>query len=447
MSKKVVIIGGGAVGMTVATYLNRHTDYKVVVFSTDSHTAYSQCGMPFVLQGRIPDFTNLIIKPPEAFKEMGIDLYLETSVNDIDIHNQKVISDIGVFDYDYLVIATGGTPFIPPIKGKELDGVFSLHVLSDGMKINKYLHDNSRVAVIGAGGIGAEVAAGLAKRRMNTTLVEGLPQVLPLTLDPDMAWIIQQHLTSLGVRVITGIQVSSINGVDRVESVTVGDEILPVDAVIMATGHRPLVRVAQEAGFDIGPTGAIVTNEQLRVSCQHKFLVNVYAGGECAQVKEFITGQPSTSKLGSTARRMARVIGKNISGKSSVYPPTLSPNVALVGDLVAGSVGITTHTARINNITVVSGSGKGLTRAGYYPGAELLTIKLLFSHKHLVGAQVVSGEGVKERIDALSLAIRLHATVDDLMMWETSYSPPVSMVIDPVSLAIDDASKKIEGIP
>ncbi len=444
MTKKVAIIGAGAVGMTVATYLKRHTDCDVLVFSSDTHTAYSQCGMPFVLGGIISDFPDLVVRPPGTFIEMGIDLHLNTEVRHIDAKSQKVISDSGVFEYDYLVIATGSTPFIPPIPGIDLG--FTLHTLSDGMNIKANINDNSKVVVIGAGGIGIEVAASLARRGIDITLIEALPQVLPLTLDPDMASFVEQHLISQGIRVMTDTSVDSVNGKEKVESVSTGDETLPADVVIVATGLRPLTGVARKAGCDIGPTGAIVTDERLRVSMNGEFQDNVYSGGECAQVFDLIMGSPVISRLGSAARRMARVIGENLAGKETIYPPTLSPGVVVVGHLVAGSVGITSHTAKVHGINIISGSSKGYTRAGYYPGAKPLFIKLLFSKKKLVGAQVVSGEGVKERIDALGLAIRMGAEVEDLLDWETSYAPPVAMIIDPVTLAADDAKNKMEGI-
>ena len=446
MTKKVAIIGAGAVGMTVATYLKRHTDYDVLVFSSDTHTAYSQCGMPFVLEGIISDFPDLIVRPPDTFIEMGIDLHLNTEVRHIDAGSQKVISDSGVFEYDHLVIATGSTPVIPPIPGIHLSGVFTLHTLSDGMDIKFNINDNSRVVVIGAGGVGIEVAASLARRGINVTLIENLAQVLPLTLDPDMASFVEQHLISMDVKIMTGTSVDSVNGQNKVDSVTVGHETLPADVVIVATGLKPLTSVAREAGCDIGPTGGIVTDERLRVSMNGEFQNNVYSGGECVQVFDLITGSPVISRLGSAARRMARVIGENLAGKETIYPPTLSPGVVVAGHLVAGSVGITSHTAKVHEINIISASSKGYTRAGYYPGAMPLFIKLLFSKKKLVGAQVVSDEGVKERIDALSLAMRMGAEVDDLLDWETSYSPPVAMIIDPVTFAADDAKNKMEGI-
>ncbi|MBA1341571.1 MAG: Coenzyme A disulfide reductase [ANME-2 cluster archaeon] len=446
MTKKVAIIGAGAVGMTVATYLKRHTDYDVLVFSSDTHTAYSQCGIPFVLEGIISDFPDLVIRPPDTFIEMGIDLHLNTEVRQIDAGGKKVMSDSGVFEYDHLLIATGSTPFIPPIPGIDLGGVFTLHTLSDGMDIEAAINNNSKVVVIGANGIGIEVAASLARRGTDITLIENLPQVLPLTLDPDMASFIGQHLISMGIRVMTGTSVDSVNGQQRVESVSVGGETLPADIIIVTSGLKPLTSVAREAGYDIGPTGGIVTDERLRVSMNGEFQDNVYSGGECAQVFDLITGSPVISRLGSAARRMARVIGENLAGKETIYPPTLSPGVVVAGHLVTGSVGIISHTAKVHGINIISGSSKGYTRAGYYPGAKPLFIKLLFSKKRLVGAQVVSGEGVKERIDALSLAIRMGAKVDDLLDWETSYSPPVAMVIDPVTFAVEDAKNKMEGI-
>lgn len=446
MTMNVVIVGGGAVGMSVATYLKRHTSHNVVVFSSESYTAYSQCGMPFVLGGTIPRFDDLIVRPPEALTDMGIELHLGTRVNIIDLNKRKVISDKGVFDYDSLVISTGSRPFIPPIRGIELEGVFPLHIMSDAMAINESIQNADSVLVIGAGGIGTEVAAGLAGKGLKVTLVEALPHVLPQTLDPDMADLIENYLASSGIRIITGSPVESINGSHHVEYVVVGGEVIPAQTVIVTAGLMPNVDVARDAGLDIGPAGGLVTNEHLQASCRGVVMNTVYAGGDCAQVTDLITGKPIVSRLGSAARRMARVIGENLSTRNTVYPPTLSPNVVAVGDIAAGQVGITSCTAAINQISVVSGSSKGLTRAGYYPGARQLHIKLLFSREKLVGAQVISHHGVKERIDAFSLAIRMGATAEDLLRWETSYAPPVSGIIDPVTFAVDDAVTKMEAL-
>jgi NADH oxidase (H2O2-forming) len=448
MTQNVIIIGAGAVGMTVATFLSRHTDHHIRVFSSDTHTAYSQCGMPFALGSHLFNLTDLIVKPLNVFIDMGIDLHLKTKVNNINVNSQKVVTKDGIFTYDFLVIATGSTPFIPPIPGNDLDGVYTLHTLSDGMNIEKALKNSTTAAIIGAGSKGSELAACLIKRGIKVTLIQSTSQVLPSILDPDMALIVRQHLISKGIRVITGTRVDRINPNEstRVGSVTVGDELLPADIVIITTGVKPLVDLAMDAGFDIDPAGGIVTDTYLRVKFNGKFLNNIYAGGECAQVNHLITNSPILIHSGAAARRMARVIGKNITRKTSTlstYPPTLHPNVVAMEGLTAGSVGITSQTASKHDIYVISGTSKGYTKAGYYPGASPLYIKLIFSDTRLVGAQVVAAEGVKERIDALSLAIRMGAVIDDLLRWETSYAPPVSMVIDPVTLAAEDRQKKM----
>ena len=448
MTQNVIIIGSGAVGMTVATFLSRHTDHRIRVFSSDTHTAYSQCGMPFALGSQLFNLTDLIVKPQNALIEMGIDLHLKTKVNNINVNSRKVITKDGAFTYDFLVIATGSIPFIPPIPGNDLDGVYTLHTLSDGMNIEKALPNSTTAVIIGAGSIGSELAACLIKRGIKVTLIGSMPQILPSILDPDMALIVRQHLISLGIRVITGTRVDHINPNEgtRVGSVTAGDELLSADIVIMTTGVKPLVDLALDAGFDIGLTGGIVTDKYLRVKFNGKFLNNIYAGGECAQVEHLVTNSPVLIHSGAAARRMARVIGTNITQKTSTiatYPPTLHPNVISMEGLTAGSVGITSQTASKHDIYVVSGSSKGYTKAGYYPGASPLHIKLIFSDIQLVGAQVVAAEGVKERIDALSFAIRMGATIDDLLKWETSYAPPVSMVIDPVTIAVEDRKKKM----
>ncbi|WP_340819886.1 FAD-dependent oxidoreductase [Methanolobus sp. WCC4] len=442
---KVIIVGAGAVGMAVATSLTRHSNYSITVFSTDKHTAYSQCGMPFAIGGQIDSLDSLILRDPQTFRDMGIDLRLGTKVDSIDLKGRCIISAGETYPFDKLVIATGSTPEIPSIPGATLENVFTLRTLSDAKKIDQALNDVTRAIIIGGGSIGAELAAATSRRNIDTTLINRSPSILSHNIDPDMADPVQEHLESLGVKVITGYVPESINGKNKVESVTITSTAFPADLVIIATGVSPENELASEAGIDIGETGGIIVDRYLHPSVGGEYDQDIYCGGECTEVHELITGKAMLSQVASTARRMAGIITNNLTSEPMEFDPILNPWVALIGEIQAGTTGITSKTAMENNIKIVTGIATGSTRASYYPGGRDIFIKLIFIDRYLAGAQVVGGGGVKERIDALTLAIKKRTTVDELANIETCYAPPLAMLIDPVSFAAKGALKKMRN--
>ena len=442
--EKVIIIGGGAVGMAVATSLTRHSKYSVTVFSEDKHTAYSQCGMPFVIGGQIKDFKSLVLRDDKFFKDMGIDLRLETRVDSISIENHTIRAGGQKYHFDKLVIATGSKPKIPrDTQGTSLKNVFTLRTLSDAMKIEGALTNASNIVIIGGGSIGSELAAATSQRNINTILLNRGSSILSHNIDPDMAESVKEYLESLGVKVITGYIPESINGETYVESVTIVSTEFPADLAIIAIGVEPENKLASSAGIDIGDTGGIIVNEYLHPSIGGKYHPDIYCGGECVEVHNHITGKAMLSQVAGNARRMAGIITNNLTSNHVEFGPILNPWIAVIGELQVGTTGITSKEAMENNIKIVTGIATGSTRADYYPGGSKLFIKLIFSDRHLVGAQIVGGEGVKERIDALTLAIKKRTTVDELASIETCYAPPVSMLIDPTSFAAKGALKKM----
>lgn len=443
--KKLLIIGGGAVGMAVSTGATRHTSYDVTVISTDKHASYSQCGIPYVFSGDVPNFEQLIVKGPEFFKEMGIKVRLDTRVDSIDLDNRSIRIGKEQLAFDKLVIATGSTPSIPEHieNSTSLKNVFTLRTLSDGIQIGKVLDNAKDLVIIGAGSIGAEVAIATARRGIRTSLLNRSNTILSSSLDPDMAETVISYLEKEGVQVLTGYTPTSINGEDSVTSVTVNEIEIPADVVLVSVGVTPETSVASESGIDIGPTGGIVTNDRLQVMRNGNAIEDVFSGGECTQIYNFLTGGPMLSHLASTARRMAGVITDNLEGKDTCFGPVVNPWVAVIGDLQIGSVGITTAEAEKQGMKVVSGIATGSTRAEYFPGAGKIFIKVLFHDRCLVGAQIISTTGTKERIDGLSLAIKRKQTIDELLEMETCYSPAVSTLQDPLLFAVKGAYRKM----
>jgi NADH oxidase (H2O2-forming) len=442
---RVVIIGGGACGMAAATKIRRQSDFKITVLSSDSHTAYSHCGIPFVLGREIESFEKLIVKPPGFFREKNIDLKLNEKVRSINLERQVVLTGEGTYPYDKLVIATGSLPFIPRRSEANIlpYGIFTLRSLADGKLFGKALETAQTVCIAGGGTIGIESASALAKRGIKTILITRSKDLLSSQFDSDMAAIVRAHLETLGVELITRETLFLPENFWKEKTVYVKDRHFPADLMLLATGVKPEVCLASEAGIDTGKAGGIVVNEMLQVKAGGKFLPDVYSGGECAEVTDLLTGESRLSQLGTTARRMADVIGNNITGKYSTFGPLADPWVAVAGDLQFGGVGLTPEQVKRQGIKVVSGFSHGRTRASYYPGRKDIYIKLFFKDGFLTGAQLAGGEGIKERIDALSLAIKKKTTVKDLLSLETCYAPPVSMLVDPLMPAVKAAVRNM----
>lgn len=442
---KLVIIGGGACGMAVATKVRRQSDFEITVLSRDSHTAYSHCGIPFVFSREITNFKKLIVKPPGFFEENKINVRLNENVNSIDLDLKIVRTGKGTYHFDKLVIATGSLPFIPRENCLNVlpYGIFTLRSLSDGILIDKYLENAKKVCIIGGGTIGIECAAAFSRREIKTVLITRSKHLLSRQLDSDMAEIVREHLEALGVEVISGEPMVIPEGFWKERTLHAGSKHIPADLILLASGIKPDISLAVDAGIEIGKAGGIIINEMLQVKVGDEFLPYVYAGGECVEISDLITGESRLSQLGTTARRMADIISNNITGKRSILGPLADPWVAVAEDLQFGGVGINSEKAKSIGIKLTSGFSRGRTRASYYPGRKDLFIKLLFKDEYLVGAQLAGGEGIKERIDALSLAIMKKATIRDLLNMETCYAPPVSMLVDPLQPAVKAAIRNM----
>ncbi|WP_424357992.1 NAD(P)/FAD-dependent oxidoreductase [Methanocella sp. MCL-LM] len=432
---RIVFVGAGGAGLTAAFTLARKApDAQITVFSKDPVVAYSQCGMPFVLDRKILDFNKLVIYQPPVFKDLGLDVRTSVTITGIDLDDKVVTTEKGQHvEYDKLVIATGSKPFIPPVPGVRLEGVHTLLTLEDGKALYERLKDALNVVIIGGGPIGLETAPAFLDAGAKLTIIERVPQLMPSALDPEMAAIVQAHLEKKGARVITGKGVDSINGQTSVGSVTCAGEVIPADLVLLSAGIRPNTDLAKQAGIDLGVTGGIVVDEYFRVRRNGKVLDDVLAAGDCAEVTGLLTSKPVIYAVGSVANRQAKHVADYLLGKKTPYPPVLCPAVCVIGDLHVGNVGLNTHWCEQAGIKPLTFSAKGATRARYFPGGKTVDIKLLSDGDRLIGGQIIGEEGVGGRINVLSLAIGKSMSPADLAGAETCYAPPVSPLIDPLT--------------
>ncbi|MBA2850338.1 NADH oxidase (H2O2-forming) [Methanococcus maripaludis] len=439
----VVIVGSGAGGLTTASNIKKHDkSINVTVITSDNYIAYSPCAIPYVIGEEIADFESIIMHEPEDYKAKGIDVIVEAEVLDVVSGENKLVykkdgSETEI-KYDKLVLATGGTPFVPPIEGVTLDGVFKVRTINDGQKIKEWARDTKNVVVAGAGAIGIEIAFGLKELGLNVTVVEMVPQVCPRALDPDMAETVQKYLEEQGINIILEKPVGKIIGDGKVESVLVGEETIPAEMVIMSTGVRSNIELAKKAGCDIG-RWAVLTNEKMQTS-----IPNIYAVGDCVEVIDAITMQNTLSPFGTTAVRQGKVAAKTIANVEAEIKPVLNSMVSKIGKLEIGGTGMTEIAAKMNAIDVVIGYSKSLTRARYYPGGKPIYIKMVADKmtKKVIGCQIISEERVAERVDAMSIAVSNGMTVEELANQEFCYAPPVSMVIDPIVFAAEDTLDK-----
>lgn len=447
---KVIIIGGGAGGLSTASNIRKYDDdAQITVITRDKNVAYSPCAIPYVLSGDVRNFDDIIMHQPEEYLERGIKVLTEAEVLEID-KDQKTIKYILTQDkmryereleYDYLVMATGGAPFIPPVKGANLKGVFTIRTINDGLKIKEWAEKSRKAVVVGAGLIGLETAYGLKKMGLDVVVAEMVSQIVPRLLDPSMARLVQNYLEKEGIRVILGRSIEKIIGSESTEGILLGDEIIEADLVIMATGVRPETHLAEYLGCELGKW-AIKVNEKMETS-----IPGIYAVGDCVEVTDAITGHPTQSPLGSTAVRQAKIAAKNIVGLSVEVEPVLNATVAKIGALEFGAVGLTKSVATHNGIFVISGKKRALTKARYYPGAKRIDVKMVCNLQgRIIGCQIVAEERVAERVDTMALAIAKKVTCYELVNMEFSYAPPVSMVIDPIILAAENACEKLEEI-
>jgi len=437
-------VGFESAGMTAASAASM-TDptAKITVIERRPYAIYHPCGIPFAIGGEVPDIQKLIESaPPMPNVEVRTAteaIALDTKAKKVEIQELKAKKRRTV-EYDALILATGSYAFKPKIPGVALQGVHAVKTVEDGQAIIDELSRAKRAAVVGAGPIGLEAAAAIRSRGLEVVLVEELPSVLPNMLDPDMAGLVTERLRENGIEVICGQGVRGILGKQRVSSISVGGRELPADLVIIATGVRPEVKLAKEAGIRLGETGGIKVDERMLTSSG-----GVYAAGDCAETFCAITKRPALSQLSTAAIQMGKVAGINSAGGEETFEGTLNTAVTTAFGLEVASTGLTTNAAERAGIDPVAGRIRTFDRPRYYPGGRPITVKLLVEPREhrLIGGQVVGSDGAAERVNLLALAIKKGMTVEELSRIDYCYVPPVCDVIEPLVVAVEAVLRRL----
>jgi NADH oxidase (H2O2-forming) len=447
MARRVIVIGANAAGVEAASAARKKDrTAEITLITNEKNAGYSRCGLPFVIGGQITNFKDLIVYPPAYFQMLKLNLRSETKATAINTKEKTVTiatkeDATEILPYDSLVIATGADSFMPPIKGREKQGILSLRGIEDGEKIDATVRAGAKsVVIMGAGLIGLEVGVGLIERGLKVTIVEMLPQILPQLLDADMAKQVQEHLESKGMRILTSKGVEEFLGEDRVTAVKAGGEIVEADMFISAFGVRANTKLAVEAGIPLGPSRAIKTNSRMETDVK-----DVYAVGDCAEAPNIITHQPMCAQLGTIAVRQGKVAGANAAGDYSLFSGVLASAVTMMFEIQAGNTGLTETVASRNRLEVVTGVISSKTKADYFPGAKPIKVKLVVEKEsqRIVGGQVIGGEEVTQRINCLSFAIQKGMTVRELAKADTAYAPPLCETWEPMVLAAEMVLMKL----
>ncbi len=447
--EKILIIGGNAAGLTAASRARRlDPRLNITVLEKSPYISYSTCGIPYYFAG-MTTADELVSYTPESFeRERGIKVHNHTCVNEIVPSRKRVFAtrtDTGEhaeFSYERLLIATGVKPKLPDIPGTDLRNVFTIIDLQDAIRIKEALSRTQRVAIVGAGYVGLEVAECLQTLGKTVHLLERQPQVLP-GIDRDMAQIIEYEVQRFGVRLSVGSRVLALVGSDgHVTGVKAasGLGIEPADMVLLDTGVVPNVDLAREAGIQTGVTGAISVNSHMETN-----VPGIFAAGNCAETYCSIRQRPILHYIGTVAAKQGRIAGENIAARRTKFLGAIGTTVLKVFDLAVARTGLSSEQAAADSIPVVSARIEALDRAAYYPTARKIWVKLIANResRRLVGAQVVGYGEASKRIDVAATAITAGMRVDDLAQVDLAYSPPYGNLWDPLLVAAQAVLRKM----
>jgi len=443
--ERLVVVGADAGGMTAASQARRRRGaeaLEIIAIDRGRHASYSACGIPYWIGGLVHSVDDLVARTVDEFRKQDIEVRLRQEAVGLDldagvltVHDHETGQD-SPLPFDQLVLGTGAIPVRPDIAGIDAPGVYGVQTLDDGEAVRAAVAGDGarRAVVVGGGYIGLEMAEAFVERGLEVTVVEAASQPMS-TLDPDVGALVAAAVRGLGVTLLTDEQVTAIRtgaGGEAVGVVTAGGEI-PADIVVLGLGVRPNTALARDAGVKIGVTGGVVTDMQMRTPSHG----NVWAAGDCVQTVNRVSAAPVHIALGTHANKQGRVAGINIAGGYATSPGVVGTAVTRVCSLEVARTGLREAEAERAGLRFVSTLTESTTRAGYFPGARPITIKMIAEKRsgRLLGAQIVGQEGAAKRIDVLATAIWNGMTVEEVSGLDLSYAPPFAPVWDPVLIA------------
>ena len=450
---KYLIVGGVAGGASTAARLRRlDENAEIIMFERGEYISYANCGLPYYIGELIYEREKLFVQTPESFAaRFNIEARVRSEVERVDT-GKKVITvrDLAsgrVYEeaYDKLVLSPGAAPVRPPLEGIDTEGIFTLRNVNDTDRVKEYIedHDVKRALIVGAGFIGLEMAENLHEYGIKVSVVEMADQVMT-PVDYEIASVVHQHFKSKGVGLHLQEAVTAFRPVEGgIDVVLRSGLVTRVDMVLLSIGVRPDVKLAREAGLEIGETGGIKVNEYMQTS--HP---DVYAVGDAVEFPNPVSGRPALAFLAGPANKQGRICADNVArGNHQKYKGSINTAIAKVFDLTVGAAGLSAKMLDRLQIPYREAIVHGASHAGYYPGAVMMDIKINFSPEdgRLLGAQAVGVDGVDKRLEMMSAVIRGGGTIYDLMELEQAYAPPYSSAKDPVNMAGFVADNMLSG--
>lgn len=448
---KVVIIGGVAGGASTAARLRRLAENaQIVMFERGQEISYANCGIPYHIGGVINDRGQLVVVEKEKFEKLfNVDVRISSEVVAIDRLNKRVkVRDLANNNeyeesYDKLVLSPGGYPIRLPIPGINDPRIFTIRDLADMDQIKRALETDrpKKALIVGAGFIGLEIAENLHRLGLMVSVVELAGQVMNL-LDFELAAAIHQQLKTKKVELYLSDAVKEFSTTQGLEAVLQSGRRIKADLVILAIGVKPEVRLAKEAGLELGLLGGIKINPGMQTSDQ-----DIYALGDATEIKDSVCECPALIPLANSANKQGRIVADNLCGGQSKYDGTPGTAIAKVFDLVVAITGASEKKLKKMGLPYAKVYLQPSSHAGYYPDAFPLLMKILYDPNdgRLLGAQIVGSDGVDKRIDIIAALVQLQKSVYDLAKLELAYAPPFSSAKDPVNLAGMIAVNQLNG--
>ncbi|MBL4831422.1 MAG: FAD-dependent oxidoreductase [Aliivibrio sp.] len=468
---KIVIVGGVAGGASAAARARRLSeDAEIIMFERSPYVSFANCGLPYHISGEIKDRSKLLLQTPESFlSRFNVDVRVQSEVMSIDRQQKTVTirtladSNEYVESYDFLLLSPGAAPVVPPIPGIDNPLTHSLRNIPDMDKILQSIALNKveHATVVGGGFIGLEMMEAFVHLGIKTTLIELSNQVMT-PVDREMAGFVHHEIRNQGVDLRLGVALESIKytATDTIASLESGEstdhqhlaghlelmlnsgETLDTDLLIMAIGVKPETKLAVAAGLEIGALGGIKTNANMQTNDP-----SIYAVGDAIEEPDFVTGQPALVPLAGPANRQGRMAADNMLGRKQTYQGTQGTAICKVFDLAVGTVGKNEKSLQRDGIDYEKVYVHTASHAGYYPGAEIVSFKMLFSPESgkILGAQAVGKDGIDKRIDVMAVAQRAGMTVDQLQHLELSYAPPYGSAKDVINQAAFVANNLMQG--
>lgn len=461
MPQNIVVIGAVALGPKAACRLKRlEPDSKVVMVDKDDIISYGGCGIPYFISGDVSDPSQLqetsfhMLRDKTFFQEAkDIEVLTKTEAVKIDRQEKHVLiknlitQEESTLPYDKLVLATGSRPRLLGIPGTDLDGVFALSNMNAAIAIKDRISSGQveKALIIGGGFIGLEMAEALTDMwGIETTVVEITDQLLPGLISRNMAQIVKHHMEEKEVSFVLEHRVERLEGNGKVERAVTAEKTMETDMVILAVGAEPNSNLARAAGLDISPKGAIVVNSKMQTSDP-----DIYAGGDCVEVTNLISGKPGYYPLGSMANRQGRIIGTNLAGGNAEFPGAVGSFVVKVFDLSVAAAGLSIEAARREGFDAASALVIQFDRAHFYPEKDLMTLELVVEKAsgRVLGIQGVGpmGEGTVGRINAVASILKYKPTAEDIGNLELAYSPPFSAAMDILNALGNTAENILAG--